>query len=241
MIRIIVYTIKLIAAAAAALLVASCGPEIKGDGNRIVAERSISEGFDRIEVGQGIELLVTQADQRKVTVEADANIIPHIITDVEGQTLYIRTDASYNTDQSPIVRVNLPKLHAVTASSGSRAVSQNTIIADDLTLETNSGAGLEFDVEADNISIGTSSGSNAAVKGKALRLTTSSSSGSTLDAAQLKTNEVTSTASSGSNTSVHPIQLLTGTASSGGSVGYVTEPKGNVSKSESSGGSVYKK
>lgn len=239
MVRILVYTVKLIAATIVALLLNSCGPQISGDGNRVTQDRNVSGAFDRIEVGRGIELVVTQSEAKSVKVEADQNLQELIYTKVEGGTLHIGCDKNYTSDPSPKVMVSLPQLHGLKTHSGAQASSSNTIVTSNIDVESESGSGLKLDVEADNINIETSSGSNAEVKGKALKLTTASSSGSNLDASKLETNDVISEASSGSSTSVNPINSLAGKASSGGNVHYTQKPKGSVTKEESSGGSVY--
>ena len=72
-----------------------------------------------------------------------------------------------------------------------------------------------------------------------MRLETKSSSGSEINASNLAANDVYAQSTSGSTTTVKPIVKLSAKASSGSSIDYVQEPK-NVSKEETSGGSVSK-
>jgi hypothetical protein len=238
MIKSLVYLIKVVAIAVTAMLFGSCGPHIDGSGNRTTENRNAEASFDRIEVGQGIELVVTQSDKRSITVEADDNILPLIYTRIENGVLHIGSDQSYNTNESPKVSVTLPKIHGISSSSGSHASSTNTLITDRVEVTVESGAGADLQFEADDITIETSSGSDAKVSGKALKLAAASSSGSHLDASALESNDVSAEASSGSSVSVNPILSLTASASSGGSVGYAKAPK-TLSREESSGGSVH--
>lgn len=240
MVRIIIYTIKLVAIAVTALLLASCNPGIKGNGQKVTVERNVSESFDRVEVGEGIELVLTQATDTRISVETDANLVDMITTTVDKGTLRVAATGSISSTEGIKVSVSLPQLHGLTAHSAAHARSTSVFKTSDIKLKSESGADLNLEVEADDITIETSSGASAKVSGKALQLQTASSSGSNLDASGLETNNVTSSADSGSTTVVNPILSLVADAASGGNVRYVNAPKNKLSKQEDSGGSVYK-
>ncbi len=241
MVRIIIYTIKLIVVALTALVFTSCNLGVKGNGQKVTVDRTVTESFDRVEVGEGIELVLTPSNDTRITVETDANLVNMISTTIQNGTLRVATTGSISSTEGIKVSVSLPKLRGLTAHSAAQAHSTATFVTSDIQVKSESAASLELSVEADDISIETSSGANATVRGKALRLQTASSSGSNLDAAGLDTNDVTSSADSGSTTVVNPILTLVAEAGSGGNVRYVSTPKNKLSKQEDSGGSVYKK
>lgn len=239
MVRIIIYTIKLVVIALTALLFTSCNPGVRGDGHQVTVDRNIAESFDRVEVGEGIELVLTPAKDIHVTVETDANLVEMITTTVENGTLRVAATGNINSTEGIKVSVSLPQLHGLTAHSAAHARSTAVFMTSNIDIKSESGASVDLAIEADDANIETSSGANAKVGGKALRLKTASSSGSTLDAGKLETNDVTSSADSGSTSIVHPILSLVADADSGGNVRYVTKPKNKLSKQEDSGGSVY--
>jgi len=239
MVRIIIYTIKLVVIALTALLFTSCNPGVRGDGHKVTVDRNIAESFDRVEVGEGIELVLTPAKDTHVTVETDSNLVEMISTTVENGTLRVAATGNINSTEGIKVSVSLPQLHGLIAHSAAHARSTAVFMTSNIAIKSESGASVDLAIEADDANIETSSGANAKVGGKALRLKTASSSGSTLDAGELETNEVTSSADSGSTSIVHPILSLVADADSGGNVRYVTKPKNKLSKQEDSGGSVY--
>ena len=210
---------------------------IDGSGNVIVQPRTITETFENIEVSHGIELIVEQSSEKSVVVEADDNIISHIITKVENGKLIIESDHSYNTESNPRVTVKLPIISGLTATSGSNISSNGKLITEKILVDSESGSQISIEVEADFISIEAASGSSAEVSGQALKAETNSSSGSEINARNLSANVVNSVASSGSSTSVDPIVKLNAKASSGASVDYKNTPK-ELKKEESYGGSV---
>lgn len=243
MIKLITLITKFIIATLVALLFASCNfsvnsnSGIKGNGNITTENRSVPQDFKYIKSKNGIRVIVEQSDIKSISVETDSNIQKNVITKVENGVLIIESDTSFNTEETPIVRVAMPIINGLSANSASEITSKGTLITDNIEVKSSSGSEINIKVEADAITLDSSSGSTIEVNGKALKLETSSSSGSEINAKNLLTNEVISKTSSGSSTSVYPIVKLEAKASSGSSINYYKTPK-TLSKEESSGGSV---
>jgi hypothetical protein len=210
---------------------------VKGNGNMNTQTRLIREKFEKIEVDSGIDLIVTQSEVPSVVVETDDNIQLLITTKVENGVLIVSANSQYNTEMSPQVRVSLPFITGLSATSGATINNRNTLKSSSLAVSSTSGSEIKLNVEADYISMESSSGSELEVSGKALKAETSSTSGSSLEAGKLMANEVFAQVSSGSSTTVYPIVSLKAKASSGGSISYTNVPK-KLEKEESSGGSI---
>jgi hypothetical protein len=244
MIKTIIYLTKIAVATAIALLLTSCrhtinfGNGVRGNGNVTTQTRNITESFKSIDVSHGINVIVEQSDDKSVTVEADDNLQPIIITRVENGVLIVEANKGYNTDFTPKVTIKMPDINGLSASSGANINSNNTLVTDNMAVQSESGSLVNIQVEADHITVENSSGSETTVSGKALNLETTASSGSHIDAERLETNIVSAQASSGSSTSVDAIVSLEGKASSGASITYKRAPKKNLVKEENSGGSV---
>jgi Putative auto-transporter adhesin, head GIN domain len=243
MLKIITIITKFIVAALLALSLFSCGnsfsitPGIKGSGNIVNETRTVTQDFKKIKVSTGIKVVVEQGPDRSIVVEADDNIMQHIVTKVENNVLIIKSDESYNATKTPVVNVKLPIINGLNASSGSQILSTRILKSENIAIIASSGSQINIEVESDMITLESSSGSSIESSGKALKLETSASSGSEIDAKDLMANEVISQSSSGSSTSVYPILKLDAKANSGSSVSYYKVPK-TLIKDESSGGSV---
>ena len=237
MIKIITLITKFIVAALIALFFSSCGMGIKGSGTITTENRTVAEDFKSIKVSQGIEVIVEQADKKSITVEVDDNLQEHIITKIENGVLEIKADESFDATETALVKVKMPVINGLSASSGSEITSQNVLITENINVKSSSGSEIKIDVEADFIKAESSSGSTIEVNGKALKVETVSTSGSKLDAKNLMANEIIAKAESGGEISVYPILKLEAKASSGGDINYHKVPK-TVSKEEHSGGSV---
>lgn len=229
---------KLLLVILTAIFFSSCrNSGINGSGEIITQERIQTKEFTKVEVNQGIHLVVEQSDEKSVVVEADDNIVEHITTRVENGTLIIEANEGFNTETTPEVIVKMPIIAALTSNSGANITSNNDLITDHIEVSSTSGSEINITVEADFIHVESTSGSSITVSGKALKLETTSTSGSEINADRLISNEVYAETESGSSTSVDPILKLEAHASSGSSIQYKTTPKA-LSKEESSGGSV---
>ena len=190
-------------AAITTLSLASCkydvniGDGLTGSGNLTTQTRNVGEGFKKVRVSQGIEVVIEQSGETSVTVLADDNLQKHITTKVENGTLIIETDNSFNTSKTPKVTVKMPSINHLEASGGSHLYSAKTIISDTLEVVADGGSQVNLSIEADQLSLETESGSQMEISGKALKLETSSASGSELDAEKLMANEVQAQSASG--------------------------------------------
>lgn len=213
---------------------------ITGEGQWTKENRNIAEDFNKIDVSDGLEVLITHSDNKKVIVNTDANLQTIILTRVENGTLIIEASESFDSTQNTTVEVFLPKLSGIKSSAGSEVKTMNILLSQDLVAEASSGSSLTLNLEVENLIAKSSSGSTIELNGKAINVDLSSSSGSSIESEKLVANNVKAQSSSGSSIEANPIQWLVATATSGSSIEYLASPK-KIEKVTNSGGSVGKK
>lgn len=69
--------------------------ELQGSGN-LVTEQPVVSGFDQIEFGGVGRMTIRQGDSESLTIEADDNLIDHIVTRVVGDRLIIEMEKNIN-------------------------------------------------------------------------------------------------------------------------------------------------
>ncbi len=244
MIKTIMYLTKVLIATAVAIIFASCKmsyndyeTKTKGNGNVSTQNRTITSDFQKIEVSNGIEAVISQSENQSISIETDENLQEIILTKIEGGVLKISAASGYSSSKSPKATVHLPVISGLTTSSGANLKCDNTLIVKDIIIKSSSGSEMTIQIEANDMRVGASSGSSATISGKAQKLSTDTSSGSDLNCKKLMANQVVSEASSGSTTKVTPIESLDAKASSGASIDYFKKPK-TIFIKESSGGSI---
>ena len=238
MIKVIVHIAKAIVTVITMLLfLSSCdGEKLDGSGNVIRQERKVPGEFTSVSVEKNLIVVIEQAKDRSITVEADDNLQEHITVEVKGDELIISSDVNIRNGAKTVI-VHMPEIKGIEASSGSSVSSNNVLKSDNLTLDSGSGSSMNVTIDADFVKCESGSGSSIKVQGMANKLEAESGSGSNIDARGLKAKKVVADASSGSNLTVNPIENLSASASSGGKVYYVKTPN-ELSKKVSSGGSV---
>lgn len=245
MLKLITLITKIILVTLAALLVSSCNYSVnmnavKGSGNVTTETRQIDQDFNSIDVSNSIDVIIEQADNFEVKVEADDNLQDEIKIKVENGVLIIESDdRSFMDVSAKTVFVKMPLIQDLHASSSATIKSAKTIKASNIDISSSSAAEINIAVEADNIKCKATSGSDLYLEGLALALEVTASSGSEINTADLPANEITAKSSSGASIKVHPILSLKARASSGSDITYVKTPK-TIEKKESSGASISK-
>ena len=237
--------VRIALAALFALILSSCNFDINlGDfttgkeGNGKVAKetRKITEDFTEVSAAEGLMVYVTQADDFKIDVEADENIIDLIATDIKDGKLRVHARENIGRATKKIY-VSLPKITALKSSSGAHLKGEHIINGDTFEVDGSSGALIQLELVADNIEIDASSGANLTISGDVNRAQVEVSSGGNIDATALNTKTCDAEASSGGNLKIQVSEALTADASSGGNIGYSGDPKLQEKKSVS--GSVH--
>ncbi len=234
-------TTQLILALGMSLIFSSCNFNFgqKGNGNVITQERSVPENFTEIKGGSGLDIYLTQSTENKISVEADENLHPYIITDIKNGKLTIKTTENISRSKSKKVYVTFQEVSKIESSSGADIEGNSLIKSEVLSLSSSSGSEMKLEVLSKDISAKTSSGAELELSGKVSSFSGKASSGSELDAEDLLIVNCTASASSGAVIKVNVKEKLDARASSGGEIAYYGNPT-TVNTNKSSSGSVKK-
>jgi hypothetical protein len=212
---------------------------ITGNGHVVKQSRDVSD-FNKIKVGSGIDVFLTQGDTYTLEVEADENLQSWIRTEVSGNELHVFTEKSIRFAKTKKVYVTCKTLERIEISSAGDVTGVTPFKTDKLDIEMSSAGDLKFEVEANEIGISLSSAGNAYLKGKTNILKADLSSAGDLNAFDLiaKTGEVS--VSSAGNARVYITDEASFRSSSAGDIDYRGEPRIREIRT-SSAGSVNKK
>ncbi|RQP13479.1 MAG: DUF2807 domain-containing protein [Chryseobacterium sp.] len=242
----------------------SCNSNLKTDGfvgesgNSAVAEQVYDGDFDAIAVSAGLNAEIVKAQQERVVVHAPANLQSKIVVTNRGGDLKIGVKPM---SRIPVRQVKLMiyarDFEALSASSGADVKAMDKYLSEKMRLSVSSGATIQGDLEANNFTadassggsytgniwaknaeFGASSSGSIKVAGKSNKASVQASSGGTVDARQLRTETATLQASSGGGAFLGVAKSAVAQASSGGNIKIFSSGDVDVSKTESSGGSV---
>ena len=205
-----------------------------GNGNVQEENRKLS-GFTAIEVTDGIDVVLLQAESEKVVVKADENLLDNIETVVSGNTLKISAKGSIRRAKAFDVYVTVKNLERLEASSGSDVATKETVNLDEVVIRMSSGSDLDMSLNARQLTCKLSSGSDANLSGKVEILMAEAHGGSDISAKKLATKKCTLKAHGGSDASINVTGELDIEAHGASDIYYTGNP--TVLSKKASGGS----
>ncbi len=112
---------------------------VKASGNIISETRNV-DAFESIKSGGSADIIITQASTTKVVVESDANLIPHITTEVIDGVLLIEVKKSYRNIDIVKVHINIADLETIKSAGSGDIILKNKFKSNELVIKT-SGSG----------------------------------------------------------------------------------------------------
>ncbi len=117
---------------------------LESPGTNMRQERAAT-AFNRIDIADNIDLVLTQDTKEKIEVEGGSNVIANIETSITNQTLTVRNNASCKWLKDPAEKItvylSVADLVRLDYNGSGSIITTNTIQADGITLFTDEGAG----------------------------------------------------------------------------------------------------
>jgi len=127
---------------------------VRGNGSVRQENRDVT-AFTGIEnAGSGLVRFMV-GDERQVTVETDANILPLIETEVRGGVLVLRTEPGVSIDPTRLVfRITAPDLRSITiAGSGDVLLEKTRLVTDRLAIAIEGSGDVGAGIEAGEVAV----------------------------------------------------------------------------------------
>lgn len=214
---------------------------ITGSGNIITRRVNIAD-FSRIETSRAVHLVVEKRSGREAIIEADDNIMPYVIVEVDGGCLNVGIDDDIKSLNDVTVKVTVPSdgnISAISASSASKVTVQAEIKTPKLMLDASSAANINITKsDVGTCSIDASSAANVEGAIKADNCVIDMSSASDVNVALLAVKcDVTATSAASATLSGEAGDIEI-TVSSAAKVDAMDLNARNADVSASSGGSI---
>jgi hypothetical protein len=198
---------------------------VRGSGRIISEERQVS-GFSSVSVGGGMQLRVIQGADFSCVVEAEDNLLPYILTEVEQNRLIISFESgrSYRTGNPIRITVSLPEVDGLTASGGSR-IRAEELEGAELLLAASGGSRVTIrQLGYQRLEANLSGGSQAELAGQVEAMTATMSGGGQYRAEDLRTVTASVAASGGGEVRVWVEESLQADLSGGSRMDYYGSP-----------------
>jgi hypothetical protein len=211
-----------------------------GSGRSVSETRSVA-AFDSIAVGGSIDLVVSQGDKTSLQVQADDNLLPLLITEVESGRLKIGWKRGENINHRGSVKVTVvtPKLTALSAAgSGKVELQAFNTPALKLSVAGSSNATLST-LSTEDLSVSIAGSGDVRGSGKATKLKVSIAGSGDVRLSDLKSDEVGVTIAGSGDAQVNAQKTLNVSIAGSGDVSYTGDA--TVKSSVAGSGSVKKR
>jgi hypothetical protein len=173
------------------------GQNVTGSGNVATEQRRVA-GFDRISISGIGELIIDQTGEESLTIEAEDNLLPLLVSQVEGSrlTLGIRPNTSISSTRPIVYRLNVRSLREI-SGEGSVQISASGLETSRLTLNTSGTVASVLSGSAENQTItmsGTGSFDGRDLTGAAAELDVSGTAQAVVNVTQSLTVRASGTA-----------------------------------------------
>jgi len=196
----------------------------KDKGNIITQERTVGE-FSAIEIGNGLNVILSQGPEQLVRVETNEGLQEYLKTEVHNDVLKISQTSKMKNPSKLNIYVTAKNLNKITLTGTSELKTDTIIKTDKLEINSSGASEITLDLAVNELVSDLSGASELTLKGTATKHTITLSGASDLKAGELETKEMIINASGASDLEVNVKDKLTGEISGASSIKYKDEPK----------------
>jgi len=202
---------------------------ITGSGKLTTETRSVS-GFNSVLFAGLGDVTITQGQTEGLTIEAEDNIMPKIVTEVRGSQLYIGFERQNWQDivrptRSIKFTLSVKNLNSLEIS-GVGSLTAGTLRAEDLTVKVGGAGGVKIgDLEATSLTTIMSGAGNVDIAGKVNTLDATLSGVGNFSCGNLQANTAKINLTGAGGAKVWPLANLDVSITGAGSVSYYGNPK----------------
>lgn len=152
---------------------------VKGSGKLVTKTVQVPE-FQAVQAARAVDVQLVAEKGRKLTIEADDNVLPYVVAEVKEGVLHLTIDKALRTLNSVHVKITVPtdgRLRALNASSAAQITSNVRICGEKVVCKASSAAEIDVKIEAAQTEFDLSSAANitAEVVGRNCSIEASSS------------------------------------------------------------------
>ncbi len=209
---------------------------IQGD-NNIKKETRNTGDYDQISMLGSFDVEIVPGKEGEITVEADENLLPYILTDVKGGNLKIQFESGYSFRTKSGIKITVPveaietiKLIGSGNISGTLEEEQTQ-----LSLFLTGSGDIDLRLSSEHLSSSLIGSGDIKLQGKTNHLVTSVSGSGDFEAFELLANFIKATVTGSGDMELYPIETIEAKVMGSGDIEYKGNPKKELAKIIGSG------
>lgn len=204
---------------------------IKGNGNMTTITRTTGE-YDGVKCAGSFDYILVSGDEGKITIEGEENLLEHIVTEVKGGKLVVKTENNVNlsTSWNKTIKVTIPfrDINSVSLAGSGDLWNEDTIKTNSLEVSLAGSGDVIIAVEANTVEGNLAGSGDLTLKGSTNDLEVSLSGSGDIHAFGLDANNTVVSIAGSGDAEVVSNKSIKARVSGSGDIEY----KGNPSKED---------
>ena len=165
--------------------------KIKGDGN-ITTTTVTTASYDVISTAGAMDFRLVNGKEGDITIKADSNLIPYIITEVKENALVVKTKKGYNLKPTETIVITIPyeSISALTLAGSGDVENSGTIKADHFKVALAGSGDIDLQIASESIESSIAGSGDIELKGSTKNLITVVAGSGDFDGEHLKSINV---------------------------------------------------
>lgn len=212
------------------------GKTIKGNGNVITESRNTGD-YDGISVGGSFDVILVKGTEGKITIEGEENLIPYIITEVEGNNLKIKYKKNNNirTTKKLVITVPVKAIEQVSLGGSGTIKSEEAINADNFKINLGGSGRIHLQIDTNDVTASIGGSGDIVLSGTTKQLKCSIAGSGSIKAYDLKAEELNASIAGSGSIRTTVSNKINAKVVGSGSIYYKGKPKYIDTKSVGSG------
>ncbi|MBW1296522.1 head GIN domain-containing protein [Aquimarina litoralis] len=214
------------------------GKKVVGDGNMVTKTRNLSD-YDQVKVKGSLDVSLISGTEGKITVEGESNLIPYVVTEVDGDALKIYVEKGYylkvSRNKKLVITVPFKDLSKVSLTGSGDVYSEDVIKASNFKTSVSGSGDVRLAVEANTIESSVSGSGDLVLKGTADNLECTVTGSGDLKAYDLKAKDVVASVTGSGDIKVTSTSYLKARVTGSGDIDYQGNPEKEDKKVSGSG------
>ena len=211
---------------------------VRGNGDVITKTRSIND-YNKVSLKGSLDVALVYGDEGNIKIEAESNLIEHIVTKVEGDDLKIYVEKGYNLAPSResklLVTVPFKDLSNVSLTGSGDLYGQDVIKANRFGTSISGSGDMQLSIEAEEIKTSITGSGDMVLKGSAATLKCDVTGSGDLKAYDLKAQNVYASVTGSGDIKTTAVNSIKARVTGSGDIDYQGNPEMEDKKVTGSG------
>lgn len=214
---------------------------ITGNGNWVTQKRSISS-FSKLKVSGHFEVQITEALTNEISLQAEENLLPHIVSEIKKGTLILRPKRTkiLKPSRGRAIQIKIPSeaLQAIALAGSGKILGEHALNTNEIQIKQSGSGSINLKLECQFIESKQSGSGTIHLEGRTKKLIANNSGSGKLLLSALQSQEVKAHMAGSGKIKLNAVDNLEAIVNGSGLIYYKTTPNLKISSQIDGSGAI---